>query len=564
VHPATPYVRGWLAIVVVFFAAGRQWLEGLFGPDGLTDVRSAVPLIAGVAVGVLALVVGIFWVQWRFMSYRVTDRHVQLRRGVIMKQEREARLDRVQAVDIARPLLPRLLGLSELRFEVADGGESALKLEFLKAADAEALRIDILALAAGARGRAANADPAPAPPVAGPGGEHAPSGRGHDVNPMPDAAVPGALPDVVLPSGPVPGTGAGSPANRAPQGAAAEWARRAAEDFAGHDPAGRLSGGTEDERVVVQVPTGRLIASLLLKVGPWLLPPLAAIGVGLSLAGWGAGVLGLIPLALAGVAGLWGSFNSDFGFRAGISADGLRLRQGLTNSTHRTVPPGRVQAVQLRRPWLWRPFGWVSVHANIAGYGKAESGEGSGRSTMLPVGTLAEAAAVLALLIPDPGTEDPAALLREGLDGSSREDFECSPPAARVLSPWAWRRQGFALTRTVLMLRTGRLGRSLVLVPHERTQGMRATQGWLARSLGVASVRLATTRGPVSTVVPNVGAGTAGALLDGQVRRAAQAAASLDRNHWLAEAGGGENPRGGENARGAGHTRGGEGTAGEG
>ncbi|RII40990.1 hypothetical protein DWB68_15030 [Galactobacter valiniphilus] len=550
VHPATPYLRGWLAIVVIFFAAGRQWLDGLFAPDGLRDVRSALPWIVGGGLGVLALVVAVFWVQWRFMSYRVTPKHVQLRRGVLMKQEREARLDRVQAVDIARPLLPRLLGLSELRFEVADGGESALKLEFLKAADAEALRVRILALAAGARHDAAGpgraAWPAPGP---GPGSSGAaPLGSaplGADAPGVSDLSVTGhpgdrgAGPDPAPSGTPEPFSGPRT------ESAAAAWARRAAEDFAGHDPAGRVSGGTEDERIVAQVPVGRLVGSLLLAVGPWVALPLIAAIVALTWVGWGPGVFALVPIVLGGLAGLWGSFNRDFGFRAAVSADGLRLRHGLTNSNHRTVPPGRVQAVRLRRPWLWRPFGWVSVQANIAGYGNEQSGDTAGRSVMLPVGTLADAAAVLAVLLPEPGTPDPGGLLREGLEGSSREaGFECSPSSARVLSPWAWGRQGFTVTERVLAVRTGRLGRDLVLVPHERTQGMRAVQGWLARSLGVAEVSLSTTAGPVNTGIPNVAAATAGGLLDGQVARAVAAAARDDTNHWLvARTGPGAHPR---------------------
>ena len=272
---------------------------------------------------------------------------------------------------------------------------------------------------------------------------------------------------------------------------------------------------------------------------------LIAALVALNLVGWGPGVFALVPIVLGGVAGLWGSFNRDFGFRAAVSADGLRLRHGLTNSNHRTVPPGRVQAVRLRRPWLWRHFGWVSVQANIAGYGNDQSGDTAGRSVMLPVGTLADAAAVLAVLLPEPGTPDPGGLLREGLEGSSREKgFECSPRSARILSPWAWGRQGFAVTERVLAVRTGRLGRDLVLVPHERTQGMRAVQGWLARSLGVAEVRLSTTAGPVNTGIPNVAAAAAGALLDGQVARAVAAAARDDTNHWLAaRPGPGAHPR---------------------
>ena len=227
--------------------------------------------------------------------------------------------------------------------------------------------------------------------------------------------------------------------------------------------------------------------------------------------------------------------NREFRFRAAVSNDGLRLRHGLTESQHRTVPPGRVQAVRLRRPLLWRPFGWVGVDANVAGYGNGESGGDAQRSVLLPVGTLAEATAVLSVVVPDPGVGDPHALIADGLDGQGPGAFVTTPRSARWLAPLAWRRQGYFVTATVLALRTGRLRRSLVLVPHARTQGMSAAQGVLARSAGVADVSLATTAGPVPTVLKQVAAERASELIAQQVGRAAQAAARQDSNHWLAE-----------------------------
>lgn len=514
VHPITPYLRGWLAIVIIAVSIGRGWLDGFWSGEALNGVADKLPLAILVVLLVLAIVVGLFYLSWRFTKYRVTPTHVELRRGVIMRQHREARLDRVQAVDVVRPLLPRLLGLSELRFEVADGGDSALRLEYLSARAAEELRAQILGLAAGLRGEVAA------------GREHSTSGS--------EAAGVGAL-------------GAGSPdagsAGAAPVGAAsqlhraqaAEWARRTAADLAGRDPAGLMPGGTQDETVLVQVPTGRLIGSALLNAAPWVLTAAAACIVATLLLPGGV-VFALLVPSLLGVGGaLWGTVNREFRFRAAVSNDGLRLRHGLTESQHRTVPPGRVQAVRLRRPLLWRPFGWVGVDANVAGYGNGESGGDAQRSVLLPVGTLAEATAVLSVVVPDPGVGDPHALIADGLDGQGPGAFVTTPRSARWLAPLAWRRQGYFVTATVLALRTGRLRRSLVLVPHARTQGMSAAQGVLARSAGVADVSLATTAGPVPTVLKQVAAERASELIAQQVGRAAQAAARQDSNHWLAE-----------------------------
>ena len=51
--------------------------------------------------------------------------------GFLFRQHRQARLDRVQAIDIVQPLLARIFGLAELKFEVADAGESAVRLAYL-------------------------------------------------------------------------------------------------------------------------------------------------------------------------------------------------------------------------------------------------------------------------------------------------------------------------------------------------------------------------------------------------------------------------------------------------
>ncbi len=55
---------------------------------------------------------------------------------------------------------------------------------------------------------------------------------------------------------------------------------------------------------------------------------------------------------------LLSQFLTLFGFTVAEARDGLRLRFGLTSHRSQTVPPGRVQAVRIERPLLWRPWGW--------------------------------------------------------------------------------------------------------------------------------------------------------------------------------------------------------------
>lgn len=154
VHPVSPLVRGWIAIAAIIFIFGRNSLETLFtnGDDGFSlngpDARQLVILL--VVVGAAIVIFGVaFFLQWRFTRYQVTDEHVHINSGILFRQQRRARIDRVQAIDVVQPLLARAFGLAELKFEVADGGKSALKLSFLKLGEAKRLRAAILARAAG-------------------------------------------------------------------------------------------------------------------------------------------------------------------------------------------------------------------------------------------------------------------------------------------------------------------------------------------------------------------------------------------------------------------------------
>ena len=69
----------------------------------------------------------------------------------------------------------------------------------------------------------------------------------------------------------------------------------------------------------------------------------------------------------------------------------------------------------------------------------------------------------------------------------------------------------------------GLLSRTIDVVPHERTQSVRLTSGPLQRALGLATVHLDSTRGPVKTRAANRDALAARSMLDRQVDRARKA-----------------------------------------
>ena len=242
-----------------------------------------------------------------------------------------------------QPLLARLVGLSELKIEVAGGEGSGVSLAFLREAEAEVLRAELLALAAGLRRPAA-------------------------------AAV--------------------APSRRRRTDLPVRRFRRRPRPPSPFDAA--------PEREVYELPMARLIvATLRSGAVPTLLLAAAGIVVAVVVSGEFGALFYMLPPLFGGVAFVWNRINQGANFRAAISPDGIRLRHGLTENRAQTVPPGRVQAIRLTQSPLWRGKDWWRVEINVAGYGQ---GNESQRDTVLhPVATRGEAMTALWLVLPDLG-----------------------------------------------------------------------------------------------------------------------------------------------------------------
>ena len=239
------------------------------------------------------------------------------------------------------------------------------------------------------------------------------------------------------------------------------------------------------EHVLVEVPPQRLVVALLLSI-PVILGVLW-LTVSLVAAVWTRelGVLGLNLPVLFGFAGyVYSELVGRYGFTVAQSPDGLRLRSGLLDTRAQTVPPGRVQAVQVVEPWLWRRRGWARLRVNVAGYAGGE--DQSSSSILLPVGSRAEVHRVLDLVLP------PVEGAAPGPEGARGDGvlLQPVPRRARWLAPIAAPRLGVGADARLLAIRDGRLRRELTLVPHERMQSVRLTQGPLQRHLGLATVHV--------------------------------------------------------------------------
>lgn len=435
-HPLTPLLKGWAFLAGAIAIGGQDAIRS--GEMGRFGVIALAIALVGMFVGLI---------DWWFTRYGFDRDALRIDSGILNRRSRRVRLDRLQAVDINRPLAGRLLGVSELRLEVAGGGDAEAPLQYLAADDAIALRAELLARAAGI-----------------------------------DAATPEA-----------------------------------------------------PERVVHEVPLERLVWSTILS-GVFVTGVLLLVGTGIAfvVVPDRDAVVGTLPSILPGLlaigAALWNQLGRNFGFVLAESPDGFRIRKGLLDTQHQTVPPGRVQGVALRQPLLWRLKGWVRLDVDVAGYG-GESGDQQQRtSTLLPVAPYDDAMAVLRRVLP--GT-DPLAV-----------ELHPAPRRARWLRPIGWRRLAYGVDDQLVVVREHVLSPTLTIVPHAKTQSVRLTQGPLQRRLGLATVHVDTTPGPVDATIRHRFVAEARHITEDQAERA-RLARKLDvPEQWMARhpspTGGGE------------------------
>jgi putative membrane protein len=280
--------------------------------------------------------------------------------------------------------------------------------------------------------------------------------------------------------------------------------------------------GEAPEAPIASVAPRDLALSLLMRsvtAGLLLLTVVIVVVTVLS-SGWGGLGLALVTGGLPIII-VFAEFIKYFNFTVSQSPDGLRLKFGLAKTETRTVPPGRVQAVEVVEPLLWRRQGWVRLRVNIAGVGGQDSGGNREETLLIPVASHEVA-------------ED---LLRRILPGLSLETlpWECAPARSRRRAPIQWGRLAVAWDAAVFAARSGRITRRLAVIPHARTQSVRLTQGPWERALALASVHVDSTPGPVKVSGRHLDAMTARRIVDEQVVRAGQGRSADRTTRWAAE-----------------------------
>jgi putative membrane protein len=252
---------------------------------------------------------------------------------------------------------------------------------------------------------------------------------------------------------------------------------------------------------VVKMHLGRLLGSLVLS-GATVFVVILVIGLGVTFAITGEFffVGFLVPAIIATVSFYYSRFTKSLRYSIAGTPDGVRVGFGLLSTSNETLPPGRIHSVQVSQPLLWRPAGWWEIKVNRASTSSAKGAAGQANTTILPVGNLDDVRKVLALVLPGVDAE----LLVTGLVSAGGDDgFVNSPRRAAPLRWFSWRRNGFALTPSAVLLRKGAIFRELVIVPQARMQSVALTQGPLLRRLGLAEIKVHTVAGPIT---PTLGA----------------------------------------------------------
>jgi putative membrane protein len=381
-HPLSPLVRAGRVLIAVAVLVVPSFAVGNGGWD------SAGQLVLAPVLAVLA------FVSWLVTRWCVEDDDLRVETGLLRRSSLRFPLKQIQAIDIVRPGLARVFGLSELRLRMAASTGAHARLAYLRTPEAERLRTRLLALAQGT------------------------------------VAEPAAL---------------------------------------------------DEERVLLTIPTPRLVAGILLS-STGLTAEAALAGLIVAATVWpGAvrAVAGSTSVWLLGFAtAFWRRFNDEYRLTVAEAADGLRVRGGLVATTAETIPPGRVQAVRMVEPLLWRPFGWCRLEVDVAGRQRSE-GEGAAHRhalrVLLPIGRRRIADALLERLVPDAPADR-------------------SPPPRRVLlkSPLRYRSLSWGRTEGCAVTTTGRITRTTAWVPLGKVQSLRRVQGPVQRRLRLATIHLDT------------------------------------------------------------------------
>ncbi|MBN9105923.1 MAG: PH domain-containing protein [Propionibacteriaceae bacterium] len=413
-HPLTPLIRGWIVILALAFGLGRELL------NSVTEDRPLPPiafLVGGFGVVVLIAVV-IGFLSWLTTRFVIDADELRLESGILLRRSQRVAFDKVASIDVLQPLAARIFGLAELEIDI--GSASRTKLRYLSRARAYSLRDYLLSRAHGHQAEI---------------GEVATSLIELSDLQQDDEVLLRLSPQRIV-----------------------------------------LGAVTSNEFIV-------LVATILVTIGvvaaafAWLPPEFTGGDRRTGFLGVSVAVIAIAVSGLSGVVGfVTRRITGQFNFTLSRRPSGLRISRGLTSLTSQSVPPRRIQAVQLTQSVLWRRPGWYRVEIDVLGQHlrNEDDTRASTSSVLLPIAHLEEVRMVLAQLWPD------ADFTTVGL--------RPAPFRARWLHPITAPFLGFGHDEQLVVSRHGWLERRWQLVPHARVQSVRISQGPVSRRLGLANL----------------------------------------------------------------------------
>lgn len=459
-------------LLVGFVTGLPQLIFPIFAAIFGVRESSTPELIPVIIVAVLLISLFFRWLGWMRFRYHVAEHDIRVEKGILNRTARSIPYERIQDVSIEQKLLPRFMGLGEVKFETGSGDGDDAKLSFVTVQEANRLR-ELVRTRKGGVGvaiSAADTDIADAPPIFAMDGRRVVLFGLYSFSLVIFAVLGGVAQqfDFLLPFD--------------------FW------DF-------RHWVGLAEERGVSigTINAVGLAAQFLLAFGAFV----SLIFVGLA-------------------TGVVRTFLRDHGFRLDRTPKGFRRRRGLFTLTDVVMPAHRVQAAVIETGPFRKRRGWYSLKfVSLAQDSKEESNFVAAPFAALEeIWPIAEAA-MIGRIEPDVGFRKGCArwwipevvlvlpcLLAAIAALMLVTDTPFVQAAALLLLPMAlgmlrwleWRQYGDHLDVRQIYVRQGWWRQQLTVAPQVKVQSAEIVQGPISRRLGLAALKFGVSGGTLEMI----------------------------------------------------------------
>lgn len=413
---------------------------------------TAIATIVGIFLLVLILGTVLTSWTWAFTKYRITPKTVYYNTGLFWRKKRQVPVDRIQSVEVHRPLQAQVFGLATLHIESAGGQDSAVSLQFLRRAEAEALADLLRTYVKGALTLVSTVTPTPTPVQSS-----SPAANTFDlsaqsvpVSPPPSSIPVAAIDQTLIPIAKVSNT--------------------------------RLLIGGIFSSKLLKALSGVLIVWVIILIG-WYAASSTGFGLfqfAFLLFGAGLTFLNLII--------------EDWRGETVIKGKNLQISGGLTNKVTQSTPISRIHGVIIEQSLIWALFDWWNGQITVAGRQLAsdEKKHSTKDKSAVVAGGPQDVQRLVWATLPDLGTDQADKLIREGMYGMRNTGDWLKPLACSWFrQPFSWFRLGLMVTEKAVLLRSGLIERKFTVFPLTHVQQIVLKQGPINRlcGTGVLTIR---------------------------------------------------------------------------